>query len=266
MSKRKYPTLRLVHEDEASEMANEVCLAKGLKKDTPKFKKEYEKLFKMYLDDAVGSLFPSGEIEGKEKSNPSTSKIPSYIWQIFDVSSPDSIFDPKYQKTKIGEIELPELKFDIWKIFDITGKSGMFSQMNPKTKLGKKFTQFKGAVGSLSNIFLELALGMRTKTPKGADLTKADQISSFQYRQIGENEEKDPDNLIQVEINRYYRILITVVIVANLERVFSKQGLQLVKFFESGELPPYEVLMKKSTRMDFAKNVYERIKRSGKLD
>lgn len=202
---------RKVHQEEANHHAEIACKNRGISIDDEKYHDEYNIHFKKYLDDVKTSMttdhsalldeIKKGVDASMYGENPTSPKVAEYIWSEFPSFQKDGFFDRFKGKYSSEEIE-------------------------------QKKAQFKGAILSLANLFLELKAEIKTKGKNRADLTNRSELSDFQYRKWPKDSapnNKILEDRVQVEINRYNRMYVVTYLMFVLDRMMAVNSFNVAK-------------------------------------
>lgn len=233
MTSKKRPVFRKdINEPEAHLHAKLVCKMYGLKEGDEGYQRVYDKAFEHRIEEAAESMLVEG--------NPYTSKIPEYIWELFNDYNDD-------------------LEGFFAKILD----SGAL----PMSEFKSMKSVFKGSVCSMAHVIMEGTQDIQTKSSKFANLDNKNQISNFQYRKENlDNNQSNFDEMVQVEINRYIRMFVITSIMYNMNSMLSffnqvnvgEDAIrpELEKVFGKDNAKNFKFLKKKDSRLKFVQSVW----------
>jgi hypothetical protein len=232
---------RLIHKDEAHNHAALKCRQNGCRKGSKEYESTYEEAFGDYLNGIKKATTVMENPVRAIEENPTTPKISKEVWEVFDVMDNEKGFFAKAKKLNATSDWLAEKKH-----------------------------QFKGGIGSLINVFLEITTGLRTKGEKGAKLSEKDKISSFQYVSmegkppVSETDKKAHEEyMIQVEKNRYARLFVLANLMPRIDKFFMNNFNYDIaadmkdneeKYFGKKNIS-YKELNSTKTRVEFVKKV-----------
>lgn len=188
------PTYRLQHQKEAKHHAELTCSMDGHKKGSANYNKIYERAYRDYMSEISRSMSVSPN-PMQVQENPSTPKIPKYLYDQFPFWRNDGFFD-------------------------------YYSKRQGLTKKDEKAIRqsFKSGIGNIVQVVLRLREGIRTKTKLSETMGGADELSEFQYVDFGDEIPRAErlNEMIQIEINRYVRMFIATLLLYHLETIFQK--------------------------------------------
>lgn len=203
---------------------------KGYEAGTPEFNKYAKKTLGEYLEEVFEeSLTPSGNLASDNvdgipvENNPHTPVVPEFIYEV-DGSIKDMI------------------------------KKGAGSQ----DQIEKRWISFRSAISSITQIYSEIILGMKTKE-KDKKRQNRSELSDFQFPKNATDEEK-----AQVLVNHYIRYMVAMKFISLMENSFKEDPQEYEKILSKflpediSKMSPkqvYNTLNKNAFRQSFSKNV-----------
>lgn len=178
-------TLPLVFKKFAENYAQMTCELNGIKEGERGYKKEYEKAFNKFCEEAyLHSLSPLGATGGHLKSNPTTKKVSGHVVE----------------------------DFELFKQNGFIKGLGRFNLSKDEERL--LINHVKGSVMSLTNFIMVTCLGLNTSSNASikSDFEYPAQDGDIEFAKLHKDYEKMNNKealkmgtIMRVEVSRYYR-------------------------------------------------------------